>query len=120
MQSFQNHTSIPGFERIAKDRRGLHEPKNGSEVLSTAAAEAAAPGPLADVVTELKGAAAAHRRDAGALNIIHRQSISVLAGSFSAVSKRNFARKHAFDSIFKFYKICILCTAAISNLFFLF
>ena len=31
-----------------------------------------------------------------------------LAGSFSAVSKRNFARKYAFDSIFKLYKICIL------------
>ena len=30
-----------------------------------------------------------------------------LAGSFSAVSKRNFARKYAFDS-FKLYKICIL------------
>ena len=31
-----------------------------------------------------------------------------LAGSFSAVSKRNFARKYAFDSFFKLYKICIL------------
>ena len=31
-----------------------------------------------------------------------------LAASFSAVSKRNFARKYAFDSIFKLYKICIL------------
>ena len=31
-----------------------------------------------------------------------------LAGSFSAVSKRNFARKYASDSIFKLYKICIL------------
>ena len=27
-----------------------------------------------------------------------------LAGSFSAVSKRKFARKYAFDSIFKLYK----------------
>ena len=33
----------------------------------------------------------------------------ILAGSFSAVSRRNFARKHAFDSMFlKLYKICIL------------
>ena len=31
-----------------------------------------------------------------------------LAGSFSAVSKRNVARKYACDSIFKLYKICIL------------
>ena len=31
-----------------------------------------------------------------------------LADSFSLVSKRNFARKYAYDSIFKFYKICIL------------
>ena len=31
-----------------------------------------------------------------------------LAGSFSAVSKRNFARKYAFDSIFKLYKMCTL------------
>ena len=31
-----------------------------------------------------------------------------LAGSFSAVSKQKFARKYAFDSIFKLYKICIL------------
>ena len=31
-----------------------------------------------------------------------------LAGSFSALSKRNLARKYAFDSIFKLYKIFIL------------
>ena len=29
------------------------------------------------------------------------QSLGLLAGSFSAVSKRNFARKYAFDSIFQ-------------------
>ena len=42
-----------------------------------------------------------------------------LAGSFSAVSKRNFARKYAFGSIFQDlqvdYKMCTLCTAAISK-----
>ena len=31
-----------------------------------------------------------------------------LAGSFSAVSKPNFASKYAFDKIFKIYKICTL------------
>ena len=31
-----------------------------------------------------------------------------LVGSFSAVSKRNFAIEYAFDSIFKFYKMCTL------------
>ena len=31
-----------------------------------------------------------------------------LAGSFSAVSKRDFAKKYAFDALFKLYKICIL------------
>ena len=39
---------------------------------------------------------------------IFRKFCKFLAGSFSAVSKRNFARKYAFDSIFKLYKICIL------------
>ena len=31
-----------------------------------------------------------------------------LAGSFSTVSKRNCARKYAFESIFKLYKMCTL------------
>ena len=36
------------------------------------------------------------------LNIKYLQKIcKILAGSFSAVSKRNFARKYAFDSIFQ-------------------
>ena len=39
-----------------------------------------------------------------------------LAGSFSAVSKRKFARKHAFDSIFQALQdLHPFCTAAISK-----
>ena len=41
----------------------------------------------------------------------------ILAGSFSAVSKRMFARKHAFDSIFQDLqcRFAYFCTAAISK-----
>ena len=37
----------------------------------------------------------------GAEKCIFRKFCKFLAGSFSAVSKRNFARKYAFDSIFQ-------------------
>ena len=35
------------------------------------------------------------------LEILQNFGTKILAGSFSAVSKRNFARKYAFDSIFQ-------------------
>ena len=41
----------------------------------------------------------------------------VLAGSFSAVSKRNCARKYAFDSIFKLYTSCIFLHPCNLNFF---
>ena len=47
--------------------------------------------------------------DSGRLKIwIISKFCKFLAGSFSAVSKRDFARKYAFDSIFNLYKSCIL------------
>ena len=39
---------------------------------------------------------------------LHRSIGQTLEGSFSAVSKPNFASKYAFFSIFKLYKICTL------------
>ena len=40
-----------------------------------------------------------------------------LVGSFSAVSKRNFAIEYAFDSIFKTYKMCTLLHRSKRNIF---
>ena len=41
------------------------------------------------------------RRRGGALANFLEKVANLLVGSFSAVSKRNFARKDAFDSIFQ-------------------
>jgi hypothetical protein len=47
------------------------------------------------------GAAAVARAATTPAPAVDWQILQNLAGSFSAVSKRNFARKYAFDSIFQ-------------------
>ena len=83
-------------------RRGLGMPKTTSELYQTAA----------DTMLERGGVAAEELRRFIQLGLAKLVKLAIkffakfakicnfLAGSFSAVSKRNFARKYAFDSIF--------------------
>ena len=72
---------------------------------------------LVDGPLEVGHAEDAHQKPVGYLGDLYAESGQTLKGSFSAVSKRNFASKYAFESARRDLHNALLCTALNSHFF---